>query len=115
MEARTPPATYPASPVLDAIEQAHARAMQPRALSRKVKELLALAASVAADSEAAVAYHLHNALEAGATPAEVIEAVEVTVVVLGEPGAIHGARILRALDPGAEAPPPAAHPYMPPD
>ena len=116
--------------VLDALGLVHEEALQSGALTRKVKELIALATSVVTGCETSIAYHLHNALEAGAGREELIEAVEVAVVTMGEPAAVHASRILRALDideaerfadqvkdlglEGMQARA-AAHPYMPPD
>lgn len=116
--------------VLDALSLVHEKALQSEALGRKVKELIALATSVITGCETSIAYHLHNALETGATREEMVEAVEVAVVTVGEPAAVHAARILRALDMGEadrfshEMGPSdrkgvreraAAHPYMTPD
>ncbi len=116
--------------VLDALGFVHEKALQSDALTRKVKELIALATSVVTGCETSIAYHLHNAMEAGAEREELIEAVEVAVVTMGEPAAVHAAHILRALDldeadrfadqvkgsglTGMQARA-AAHPYMPPD
>ena len=126
---KQPPEALPPR-VLDALGLVHANALQSDALTRKVKELIALATSVVVGCETSIAYHLHNALEAGAGREELVEAVEVAVVTMGEPAAVHAARILRALDidaaerfadqvrsPGgaglrAHA---AMHPYMTPD
>ena len=111
--------------VLDALGSVHAQALQPTALDRKTKELVALAAALSTGNETSIAYHLHNVLEAGAVRAEIVEAVEVAVVTLGEPAVVHAAGILRALDLDAAArfaeetstlrTHAAAHPYMPPD
>lgn len=84
--------------ILDALGKVQEKALQSDALTRKVKELIALATSVATRCETSIAYHLHNALEAGATREEMVEAVEVAVVTMGEPAAVHASRILRALD-----------------
>ena len=128
-DAATQPDALPPR-VLDALGLVHAQALQSDALTRKVKELIALATSVVTGCETSIAYHLHNALEAGATREELIEAVEVAVVTMGEPAAVHAGHILRALDideaerfadtvegrglKGMQARA-AAHPYMPPD
>lgn len=84
--------------VLDALSLVHERALKSHALGKKTKELIALATSVVMGCETSIAYHLHNALEAGAEREEIVEAVEVAVVTVGEPGAVHAAQILRALD-----------------
>lgn len=116
--------------VLDALSVVHEKALQSDVLGKKVKELIALATSVVTGCETSIAYHLHNALEAGSTREEMVEAVEVAVVTMGEPAAVHAARILRALDVdeaerfSSDMGPSglirmreraAAHPYMPPD
>ncbi len=120
----------PPTRVLDALGLVHEQALQGHALGRKTKELIALATSVVTGCDTSIAYHLHNAIEAGATREEMIEAVEVAVVTLGEPSAVHAAQILKALDldeadrfaeaTGAQAlqamhERAAAHPYMTPD
>ena len=84
--------------VLDALGLVQAKALQSDALTRKVKELIALATSVVTGCETSIAYHLHNAMEAGASREEVTEAVEVAVVTMGEPAAVHAVGVLRALD-----------------
>ncbi len=84
--------------VLDALGVVHAQALQSDALTRKVKELIALATSVVTGCETSIAYHLHNAMVAGATREELTEAVEVAVVTMGEPAAVHAVGVLRALD-----------------
>ncbi len=128
MENKTFEATeLPKAPtrVLDALSLVHEQALQGHALGRKTKELIALATSVVTGCDTSIAYHLHNALEAGVTREELVEAVEVAVVTMGEPAAVHAKQILRALDLDeagrfaaaredfhARA---AVHPYMPPD
>lgn len=119
---RTPtssPATDRPARMLAALEEAHSDALQGGLMPRKEKAIIALAVAMGLGCEPCVAYHLHNALEAGATEGEVAEAVAVAVAVLSEPGVVHGHRILRALaDAPQDAPAmphAAAHPYMDPD
>ena len=68
-------------------------------MSKKTKELVALATAIASGCDTRMAYHLHNALEAGATQREIIETLDVAIVTMGEPTAVHGAQILKALAP----------------
>ena len=63
----------------------HAQALQEQALSKKTKELVALATAIASGCDTSIAYHLHNALEAGATQREIIETLDVAIVTMGEP------------------------------
>ena len=49
------------------------------ALSRMQKELIATGISVVTDCESCMEWHIHEALKAGATPEQVIEAVGVAI------------------------------------
>lgn len=105
--------------VLGTLSEAHAQALQDGALSRKTKELIALTTAVATHCEPSIAYHLHNALQARATTQEVTEALEVTMVTMGEPVAIHADRVVKALHSDTIdetfSHEQDAHPYMEPD
>ena len=67
------------------------------ALSAKVKELMALAIGIAVHCEGCVTYHVHGALDAGASPQEVAETVGVAVMMGGGPSVVYGAEALEAL------------------
>ncbi len=58
---------------------------RPGALDTKTKELIAVAASVAAHCQWCIAFHTKEALEAGATPEEIREAAWVAVLMGGGP------------------------------
>ncbi len=58
---------------------------EPGALDVKTKELIAVAASVAAQCQWCIALHVKEALEAGATPEEIREAGWVAVLMGGGP------------------------------
>ncbi len=68
--------------------------MSARALDRKAKELIALGVAVAAGCETSIAYHVHNAIEAGAGRDEVVEAVGVALFAAGEPATLHVVKLL---------------------
>ncbi len=80
---------------LNALRQ---QAMRDGVLSRKVKELTALGMSVVARCNTSTAYHLHNALAAGATHEEVAEILGVSMTIAGEAVALQGLKALRALE-----------------
>lgn len=63
----------------------------------KTKELMALAIAIAIRCEDCIAYHVHDALHAGATPQEVIETIGVAVMMGGGPAAMYGCRAYEAL------------------
>ena len=68
------------------------------AMSRKTKELMALAISVVIRCEGCIAYHTQAAIKAGAERQEFIEAVEVALELGGGPAAVYGAEALEAYD-----------------
>lgn len=76
----------------------HRKSIEDGALSRKVKELMALAISIVEGCEGCIAYHVHDAVEAGATSAELLEAVGVGLMMGGGPGSIYATHALEAID-----------------
>ncbi|HEU97929.1 MAG TPA: carboxymuconolactone decarboxylase family protein [Fervidicoccus fontis] len=67
------------------------------ALSVKTKELIALAIGVAKHCEWCISYHINEALKAGATREEILEAAWVAVLMDGGPGLSHFVPVLKAL------------------
>jgi AhpD family alkylhydroperoxidase len=76
----------------------HRSAVADRALSAKTRELIALGIAISSHCEGCVAYHVHDALAAGATSDEVLDAIGVAVMMGGGPGAVYGAEALEALE-----------------
>ncbi len=76
----------------------HRKTMEDGALPGKIKELMALAISVAVGCDGCIAYHTHDAVKAGATRPELIEAVGVGVLMGGGPGSMYAAHALDAID-----------------
>jgi AhpD family alkylhydroperoxidase len=76
----------------------HEAATVDHALAAEVRELIALGIAIAARCEGCIAFHVHDALEAGATEAQVRDAIGVAVMMGGGPGAIYGAEAIEALD-----------------
>jgi len=83
---------------LSGFGQLHRHAVAEGALSAKIKELIALGIGIAARCEGCVAYHVHDALRAGATRKEIIETIGVAVLMGGGPAAMYGAEAFEALD-----------------
>jgi AhpD family alkylhydroperoxidase len=75
----------------------HRHAVEEGALGTRVKELMALAISVAARCDGCIAYHVHDALKAGATNEEIIESIGVAIFMGGGPALMYGAEALDAL------------------
>ena len=73
------------------------------ALSRKVKELIAMAIGVVEGCDGCIASHAQAAARAGATPEEAAEAIGVTFLMHGGPATIYGARAYSAFCEFADA------------
>lgn len=76
--------------------QTHRAVMVDAALSAKHKELIALAISVVKKCDGCIAAHARGAARRGATPAEVAEAIGVTVLLEGGPATVWGPRAWEA-------------------
>ncbi len=68
------------------------------ALSRKHKELIALGIGVITDCQSCMQWHMEQAVQAGATQAEVVEAVEVAIEMGVVPAAVHARFALEVMD-----------------
>jgi len=80
-------------------------ALTDGALSRKVKELMALAIGIVQGCDGCIASHAQAAARAGATPEEAAEAIGVTFLMHGGPATIYGARAYTAFCEFADAKP----------
>jgi AhpD family alkylhydroperoxidase len=76
----------------------HRDAMVDGALPRATKELIALGIGICTPCDGCVTFHVHDALLAGATRAEVLEAIGVAVMMGGGPASIYATIALDALD-----------------
>ena len=75
----------------------HASAVTEGALAPHVKELMALSIAICTHCEGCVAYHVHDALGAGATHEQVTETIGVAIMMGGGPAVVYGAEALDAL------------------
>jgi AhpD family alkylhydroperoxidase len=82
---------------LSGFARTHAAAVTDGALDPFVKELMALAIAICIHCEGCIAYHVHDALAAGATREQVAETIGVAVMMGGGPAAIYGGHALEAL------------------
>ena len=76
----------------------HKKAVEDGALSAKVKEMMALAISIGVGCEGCIAYHVHDAVAAGATRQELLETISVGLLMGGGPGSIYAAHALDAIE-----------------
>ncbi len=68
------------------------------ALSKKFKELIAVALSVKSQCDRCITWHVANALQAGATKEEILEASLVAVVMSGGPGLMYLEDVLNSIE-----------------
>lgn len=73
-------------------------ALEPKALSAKTKELIALAISVATRCEGCIAFHAEAAVRQGATREEVLETVAMAIYMGAGPSVMYAAQALEAFD-----------------
>ncbi len=76
----------------------HKSALADGALDRKSKELIALGIAIAACCDGCIAYHVHDAIKAGATRPEICEAIGVALLMGGGPAMVYGCEALAAFE-----------------
>lgn len=84
--------------VMKAFGQLHQASAAEGALSTKHKELISVAIAVVIRCEPCIAFHVHDALKAGATRQEIAEAIGVAIGMGGGPAVAYGAAAMRAVD-----------------
>jgi len=85
-------------PVMAGFGQLHRAAFGAGALDSKTKELIALSIGITSRCEGCIAFHVHSAVKAGASRAEVVEAIGVAIAMGGGPATVYGAEAFRALE-----------------
>lgn len=67
-------------------------------LSKKFKELIVVGISVAVNCESCMEWHIRQAMDDGASDAEIIEAIEVGIEMSGGPGTVSARFAMNVLD-----------------
>lgn len=67
-------------------------------LNAKTKELIALAIAVNVRCDGCIAFHVHDALKAGATREEIMEALGVAILMGGGPSMMYAVEAIEALE-----------------
>ncbi|MEO9571877.1 MAG: carboxymuconolactone decarboxylase family protein [Polaribacter sp.] len=75
----------------------HQNTMAAGALSSKVKELIALGIAITIRCEGCIVYHVHDAIQAGATKKEIMETIGVAILMGGGPSVVYGTEAMEAL------------------
>jgi AhpD family alkylhydroperoxidase len=84
--------------VMDGFAKLHQASTADGVLPAKTKELIALAIGIAVHCDGCVAYHVHDALGAGASREELVETIGVAVMMGGGPSLVYGCEALEAID-----------------
>jgi len=81
----------------------HKAASADGALSHKIKELISLAIGITVRCNGCIAFHVHDAMQAGATRQEIMETIGVAVLMGGGPSVVYGTEALEAVNQFEEA------------
>lgn len=76
----------------------HKEATAAGAVNTKFKELIALGIAVGIRCDNCIAYHVHDALKAGATRAEIVETLGVAMMMGGGPATMYACDAFEALE-----------------
>lgn len=76
----------------------HHAATAQGALAPKDKELIALGIAIALRCDGCIAYHVHDAIKAGASREELIETIGVAILMGGGPSLMYGAETYEAIE-----------------
>ncbi|NDJ77782.1 MAG: carboxymuconolactone decarboxylase family protein, partial [Chloroflexi bacterium] len=82
---------------MNCFSQLHAKASETGALGVKTKELVALGIAIAIRCDGCIAFHVHDALKAGATEADIMETIGVAILMGGGPAVMYGCEAYEAL------------------
>ena len=78
--------------------QLHKSACRDGALSARTKELMALAIAITVRCDGCISFHVHDALQAGASRDEVLESIGMAVLMGGGPSVVYGCKAFEALE-----------------
>jgi AhpD family alkylhydroperoxidase len=90
---------------MSAFAQLNVTTSSPGALDAKTKQLIALGIGITARCEGCIAYHVHDAVKAGATRQEIMETIGVSIMMGGGPAVVYACQALEALDQFASSEP----------
>ena len=76
----------------------HHTSISDGALSGKTKELIALGIGITVRCDGCIAFHVHDAIKAGASKAEILETIGVAIMMGGGPSVVYGCEAMVALE-----------------
>ena len=75
----------------------HQASLKSGALDGKTKELIALGIAITVRCDGCISYHVHDALQAGASKEEIAETISVAILMGGGPSLVYGIEAFQAL------------------
>ncbi len=75
----------------------HRAGLEEGALPSKMKELIALAIGINVRCDGCIAYHVRDAMQAGASREEIVETIGVAIMMGGGPSVVYGCEAFEAL------------------
>lgn len=84
--------------VMEGFTALHVASSGSGALDTKTKELMALAIAVTARCDGCIAFHTHDAMCAGATREEIMDALGVAILMGGGPSVMYATHVVEAMD-----------------
>ena len=83
--------------IMAGFSKLHEAAGTDGALDAKTKELMALAIGIVVRCDGCIAFHVHDALKAGASKDEIVDTIGVAIMMGGGPAVVYGSAALEAL------------------
>lgn len=83
---------------MKAFSDLHNASIKEGALSTKTKELIALGIAITVRCDGCIAFHVKDALKAGASSEEMVETIGVAVMMGGGPAVVYGCEAMEALN-----------------
>ena len=83
--------------VMEGFGALHQAGVAAGELDARTKELIALGIAISVRCEGCISFHVHDALKAGATRAQVVEAIGVAILMGGGPSLMYGLEAYEAL------------------
>lgn len=74
----------------------HEATIKSGALDSKTKELIALGIAITVRCDGCIAFHVHDAMQAGANKNEIAETVSVAILMGGGPSVVYGIEAMQA-------------------
>lgn len=83
--------------IMEGFGRLHHAASADGALDVKTKELIALAIAITVRCDGCIAYHVYEAMKAGATRAEMMETIGMSILMGGGPSVVYGSEAYEAI------------------